>query len=93
MIEPLLFVCMSLLFLILLKLHYHVAASIDELRETLKRGAKVGESLTIQRILRHSDVTTTRKSYIKTIPRQVVDAMEQLQAVVGRELTRMEILQ
>jgi len=42
--------------------------------------------LTIQRILRHSDVTTTRKSYIKTIPRQVVDAMEQLQAVVEANL-------
>jgi integrase len=43
------------------------------------------DDLTIQRILRHSDVTTTRKSYIKTIPRQVVNAMAQLEAVIATE--------
>jgi integrase len=43
------------------------------------------DDLTIQRILRHGDVTTTRKSYIKTIPRQVVSAMSQLEAVVVTE--------
>lgn len=32
--------------------------------------------LTIQRILRHSDVTTTRKAYIKPLDHQVTDGME-----------------
>jgi integrase len=41
------------------------------------------DDLTIQHILRHSDVAITRKSYIKTIPQQVVDAMAQLEAVVA----------
>jgi integrase len=43
------------------------------------------DDLTIQRILRHSDVATTRKSYIKTIPRQVVNAMAQLEAIIATE--------
>jgi len=32
----------------------------------------------IQAILRHSDVSTTRKHYIKTVPQVVTDAMQQL---------------
>jgi integrase len=40
---------------------------------------------TIQRILRHSDVSVTQKAYIKTIPRQVADAMAQLEEAVRRE--------
>jgi integrase len=40
---------------------------------------------TIQRILRHSDVSVTQKAYIKTIPRHVADAMAQLEEAVRRE--------
>jgi integrase len=36
--------------------------------------------LTIQLILRHSDVNTTRKSYIKRLPQQAIDAMKLVQA-------------
>jgi integrase len=32
--------------------------------------------LTIQRILRHSDVSVTRRAYIKRLPQQATDAME-----------------
>ena len=32
--------------------------------------------LTIQRVLRHSDVSVTRRSYIKRLPTQAVDAMK-----------------
>lgn len=45
------------------------------------------DDLTIQAILRHSDVGTTRRSYIKTVPQDVQQAMEQLGehvAAVGR---------
>jgi integrase len=31
---------------------------------------------TIQAILRHSNVQVTQRSYIKTLPRQTVDAMD-----------------
>jgi integrase len=40
------------------------------------------DDLTIQRILRHSNVQVTQQSYIKTLPRQVTDAMDQLSAKV-----------
>jgi integrase len=40
---------------------------------------------TIQRILRHSNVAMTQKAYIKTMPRQVTDAMAQLEAAVGKQ--------
>jgi integrase len=40
---------------------------------------------TIQRILRHSDVSITQKAYIKTIPRQVTDAMAQLEEAIRKE--------
>jgi integrase len=38
--------------------------------------------LTIQRILRHSDVSVTRRAYIKRLPAQAVDAMALLQGRV-----------
>lgn len=43
--------------------------------------------LTIQRILRHSDVSTTRRAYIKTLPQQTVDAMALFQATVSKSAT------
>jgi integrase len=49
--------------------------------------------LTIQRILRHGNVATTRKSYIKTISRQVFDAMDQLQTAVEKKFMGKEVLQ
>jgi integrase len=36
------------------------------------------DDLTIQAILRHTDVATTRKHYIKTVPQAVNDAMQRL---------------
>ena len=48
---------------------------------------------TIQRILRHSDVGVTQKSYIKTIPRQVAEAMVQLEKAVYREGERRTVVQ
>ena len=38
--------------------------------------------LTIQRVLRHSDVNVTRNCYVKRLPVQAVDAMNVLQAKV-----------
>jgi len=38
---------------------------------------------TIQVILRHEDVSTTQRSYIKTPPRIVTDAMAKLEAEIG----------
>jgi integrase len=38
----------------------------------------------IQAILRHEDVSTTQRSYIKTVPRVVTDAMKQLEANIAR---------
>lgn len=38
--------------------------------------------LTIQLILRHSDVSVTQRSYIKRLPKQSVAAMKQLEAIV-----------
>jgi integrase len=35
------------------------------------------DDITIQAILRHQDVATTRRSYIKSLPKQSVEAMEQ----------------
>jgi len=35
--------------------------------------------ITIQHILRHSDVSVTRASYIRTLPEQTVDAMQQFE--------------
>ena len=47
--------------------------------------AECGDSdLTIQRILRHSDVSTTRKAYIKTLPQQTLDGMALFQATVSK---------
>ena len=43
--------------------------------------------LTIQRILRHSDVTTTRKAYIKPLDHQVTAGMAQLEAEIRRAET------
>jgi integrase len=39
---------------------------------------------TIQRILRHSNVSITQKCYIKTMPAQVTNAMEQFGAEVAK---------
>lgn len=36
------------------------------------------DDLTIQAILRHTDVATTRRSYIKTVPQAATEAMQQL---------------
>ena len=38
----------------------------------------------IQAILRHEDVSTTQRSYIKTVPRVVTDAMKQLEGKISR---------
>lgn len=38
----------------------------------------------IQAILRHEDVTTTQRSYIKTVPRVVTEAMKQLEGKIAR---------
>ncbi len=38
----------------------------------------------IQAILRHEDVCTTQRSYIKTVPQVVTDAMNQLEAKIAR---------
>ena len=37
------------------------------------------DDITIQRVLRHSSVEVTRKSYIRTLPEQSVDAMSRLE--------------
>src|SRR5262249_15127696 len=36
------------------------------------------DDVVIQGILRHSDVSTTRKHYIKTVPQMATDAMQKL---------------
>jgi hypothetical protein len=38
----------------------------------------------IQAILRHEDVSTTQRSYIKTVPQVVTDATNQLEARIAR---------
>ena len=38
----------------------------------------------IQAILRHKDVSTTQRSYIKTVPQVVTDAINQLEARIAR---------
>jgi len=38
----------------------------------------------IQAILRREDVSTTQRSYIKTVPRVVTDAMKQLEEKIAR---------
>ena len=38
----------------------------------------------IQAILRHEDVSTTQRSYIKTVPRVVTEAMRQLEEKIAR---------
>jgi len=38
----------------------------------------------IQAILRHEDVSTTQRSYIKTVPQVVTNAMKQLEARIAR---------
>jgi hypothetical protein len=49
--------------------------------------------LTIQRVLRHSDVSVTRRSYIKRLPAQAVDAMNVFQANVERAQKTVRSLQ
>ena len=39
--------------------------------------------LTIQRILHHSDMTTTQKAYIKPLDRQVTASMERMEQEIG----------
>ena len=41
------------------------------------------DDLTIQRILRHDDVSTTQKSYIHVRDGKVHDAMQQLNQAIG----------
>jgi integrase len=41
------------------------------------------DDLTIQRILRHSDVSVTQRYYIKTLPEQSIAAMKKLESLVG----------
>lgn len=41
------------------------------------------DDLTIQAMMRHSDVTVTRKHYIKTIPAEVTQAMQRLARAVA----------
>jgi integrase len=41
------------------------------------------DDLTIQRILRHSDVSVTQRCYIKTLPEQSIAAMKKLETLVG----------
>jgi integrase len=38
----------------------------------------------IQAILRHEDVSTTQRSYIKTVPQVVTDAMKRYEARIAR---------
>jgi len=38
----------------------------------------------IQAILRHEDVSTTQRSYIKTVPQVAINAMKQLEARIAR---------
>ena len=38
----------------------------------------------IQAILRHEDVSTTQRSYIKTVPQVVTNATKQLEARIAR---------
>jgi len=40
--------------------------------------------LTIQRILRHSDVSVTRRAYIKRLPQQATDAMQKIQTAIEK---------
>jgi hypothetical protein len=42
------------------------------------------DDLAIQRILRHGDVSTTRRCYIKTLPEQSVAAMKKLEALINQ---------
>ena len=49
--------------------------------------------LTIQRVLRHSDVSVTRRSYIKRLPAQAVDAMNVFQANVEKAQKEVRSLQ
>jgi integrase len=42
------------------------------------------DDLTIQRILRHGDVSTTRRCYIKTLPEQSVAAMRKLETMIDQ---------
>jgi integrase len=42
------------------------------------------DDLTIQRILRHGDVATTRRCYIKTLPEQSVVAMKKLETLIDQ---------
>ncbi len=42
------------------------------------------DDLTVQRILRHGDVSTTRRCYIKTLPEQSVAAMKKLETLIDQ---------
>jgi integrase len=46
----------------------------------------------IQAILRHEDVSTTQRSYIKTVPQVVTEAMNQLEAKIARAAGRGELI-
>jgi hypothetical protein len=46
----------------------------------------------IQAILRHEDVSTTQRSYIKTVPQVVTDAMNQLEQRIARAAGRGELI-
>ncbi len=42
------------------------------------------DDLTIQRIMRHASVTITQRAYIKTLPKQVTDAMDKLEQALPK---------
>jgi integrase len=43
------------------------------------------DDLTIQRILRHSDVSVTQRCYIKTLPQQAIDAMAKVESAISQK--------
>jgi integrase len=45
----------------------------------------------IQAILRHEDVSTTQRSYIKTVPRVVTEAMRRLEAKIARAAVVLQV--
>ncbi len=45
----------------------------------------------IQQVLRHANVSTTSKYYIKTVPAQVTDAMEKLQQALPESSSGNEV--
>ena len=45
------------------------------------------DDITIQHILKHSDINVTRKAYIQTLPQQTVDGMVRVQAAWQQRVT------